>query len=691
MAFQPPSLKRSKDVKAKTIPGPADTTPVHNTTPPLNRRATLTPDSGDVATIVQAWGRLLPIHGLPSAVELVQPRLVIGRAADADLSLPNNAYVSSTHCVIERQDDNTVKLTDKSTNGVWLNGERLLKNNPVPVQHGDELKLTSVKPGKDHCLVIALQLLGHAKRAVAQDEAVTPLSKRSKKDKDASSTTAVPDKMDLTQADKDDKDDKQDKDLDGVDDTEAELTCAICREILHDAVSLLPCLHTFCAGCFSQWHERDATCPDCRVKVTKVQRNHTIRNLAEAYLRKHPDKKRPDDELADLDRLNKFTRDQVELTKTKKRRYDDYDASDNDYSNDYTDGSDTDDEDDEDDNGPDLACRACLDGNASKSGHACPDGTQHGHCRCCFQPMPLGNARPYPVPIALARVPALGQPVRLYSSAGGQLQGGFGATALAAPTMTTSATAPTATTAGTTAPTTATTAGTTAPTTATTTTTTGAPSTAAPIQTASTSNGTSNGTPTTTAASVDNSSTSCSTATAAPSVATQPVDITCCAMCGALQCAMFWTTGCQGPCQHTGTCLTPLKDASIRDAMLLRVINNNTFESKVLLDYAAAKSWTNQQLYADIMDRFKSGAITSMVQGLTVDTPVCRNCVVEILRPLAWLYREAIPKADLPPSATSKADGSRRDDCWYGYNCRTQFSRPHHAANFNHVCDPRPR
>ena len=93
--------------------------------------------------------------------------------------------------------------------------------------------------------MVAIQLLGNAKRVSSQDTAVTPLGKRAKGDA----------------ADSDDNDD-----------TAAELTCPICREILHDAISVLPCLHTFCAGCYSQWHDREATCPDCRGAATKVQR-----------------------------------------------------------------------------------------------------------------------------------------------------------------------------------------------------------------------------------------------------------------------------------------------------------------------------------------------------------------------------------------------------------------------------------
>lgn len=32
---------------------------------------------------------------------------------------------------------------------------------------------------------------------------------------------------------------------------EETLTCIICQDLLHDCVSLQPCMHTFCAACYS--------------------------------------------------------------------------------------------------------------------------------------------------------------------------------------------------------------------------------------------------------------------------------------------------------------------------------------------------------------------------------------------------------------------------------------------------------
>jgi E3 ubiquitin-protein ligase CHFR len=31
------------------------------------------------------------------------------------------------------------------------------------------------------------------------------------------------------------------------------LECQICYDIMHQAVSVMPCVHNFCGGCFSDW------------------------------------------------------------------------------------------------------------------------------------------------------------------------------------------------------------------------------------------------------------------------------------------------------------------------------------------------------------------------------------------------------------------------------------------------------
>ena len=71
---------------------------------------------------------------------------------------------------------------------------------------------------------------------------------------------------------------------------------------------------------------------------------------------------------------------------------------------------------------------------------------------------------------------------------------------------------------------------------------------------------------------------------------------------------------------------------------------------------------------------------------------LCKRCVLKLMgRRVLNSLRElrAQSMSSRPPSPdmsgsnrTSCPDGPQREDCWYGYNCRTQ-RKPHHAAKLN--------
>jgi hypothetical protein len=56
-----------------------------------------------------------------------------------------------------------------------------------------------------------------------------------------------------------------------------ELNCSICMSsILHKAVTLMPCLHNFCAGCYSVWKQQSNACPQCRSNVETITRRRQM-------------------------------------------------------------------------------------------------------------------------------------------------------------------------------------------------------------------------------------------------------------------------------------------------------------------------------------------------------------------------------------------------------------------------------
>ncbi|KAK9231584.1 hypothetical protein WN943_021822 [Citrus x changshan-huyou] len=83
--------------------------------------------------------------------------------------------------------------------------------------------------------------------------------------------------------------------------------CCICLNIWHDVVTVAPCLHNFCNGCFSEWLRRSqekrstVLCPHCRAVVQFVGRNHYLHNIEQSILQAHSSLRRSDEEVALLD------------------------------------------------------------------------------------------------------------------------------------------------------------------------------------------------------------------------------------------------------------------------------------------------------------------------------------------------------------------------------------------------------
>ena len=62
-----------------------------------------------------------------------------------------------------------------------------------------------------------------------------------------------------------------------TDELEEEASCAICTELLMEAVTL-KCTHTFCAECLRRWFRQQPICPVCRWFPVQVTASNTVSN-----------------------------------------------------------------------------------------------------------------------------------------------------------------------------------------------------------------------------------------------------------------------------------------------------------------------------------------------------------------------------------------------------------------------------
>ncbi|KAK0465284.1 uncharacterized protein EV420DRAFT_1513716 [Desarmillaria tabescens] len=67
---------------------------------------------------------------------------------------------------------------------------------------------------------------------------------------------------------------------------QADLECPICQDFLVVAHVCVPCGHSFCGECLSQWVEVKRDCPSCRGKLNspRMVLNVGLNNLVETHL-----------------------------------------------------------------------------------------------------------------------------------------------------------------------------------------------------------------------------------------------------------------------------------------------------------------------------------------------------------------------------------------------------------------------
>ncbi|KAL4223431.1 hypothetical protein ACF0H5_016902 [Mactra antiquata] len=457
------------------------------------------------------------------------------------------------------------------------------------------------------------------------------------------------------------------------DDIEENLQCMICQEIMYDCISLQPCLHSFCAGCYSDWMSRSQECPSCRKKVERINKNHIVNNLIEAYLKEHPGKRRPKEDIDELNQKNKITHDM--LYPKEALRYDDS----SDYGN-------TDDDNDDDEPVQPLnqfighlpppflppAPQPALFGFGTPVFGA--TNMYKTICRQCSEykePEDHSNTVLDGIKNALNTVKNFitGEDKADDNVAGNVPDQPENIADTGPDEPSTSGNKP----------------------------------------------GTSGVNPETSGVNPGTSATNDKPAYKDdPKEMPIPPDYVCapnqnhvlcqcclqpmpdhrivsilnardkkpqqCGVCYRAYCHAYW--GCKkADCLG---CLNRFKEMNFGRKCLPGLILDNQFESEIFKDYIDSKGLSVKDILQECCRQMEAGRFSVTAQGthrFTTETPVCYGCGLNSFKQLAFQYRRTLKQEDLPDKALNRAD------CYWGHKCRTQRNKPHHARNFNHICD----
>ena len=263
--------------------------------------------------------------------------LTLGRSKElpVGLRLPS-ARVSTNHAVVvvmpaTGSGANAVVLFDTSTNGTWVNGHRLAK---APASEPDLVAVASaaITGGGGGGGETAARVLRHGDVVTFLNPTVPPkageapcrytFQQESTAPADARDAPAVAAAAAIDAADPDGTTAALVRVASAkgataaaavVAKTEEHLTCGICRCVYYKAVAALPCLHTFCAHCLSQWVIKKAKeggqffkptpgapggtlgwnvkveCPECRARLSEIRVAHKLNELCEDLVAARPD------------------------------------------------------------------------------------------------------------------------------------------------------------------------------------------------------------------------------------------------------------------------------------------------------------------------------------------------------------------------------------------------------------------
>jgi len=402
------------------------------------------------------------------------------------------------------------------------------------------------------------------------------------------------------------------------------LGCTICQEIMHNVVSLQPCMHSFCAGCYSDWMKRSNDCPTCRAKVKRASKNHLVNNLIEAYLKQHPDKKRTAEDLAELDAKTVILTD-MDMSSQRGS----FDLEENE--------SDDEDDDDDVDSDDDIAVIASVAAWGAPTFMPAgmpfmptpvPPVTLCRQCPGYRGVIPTPSSLPLSKPSRPAQGPSQGPSVRDVndnnqpSTSGAQIAG---------PSLPDVKLMPVP------------------------------PVHVCPARGAA------------------HMLCQCCLKPM-PDQRTQGHGVRRpqqCISCNGIYCHAYW--GCDKPgCMG---CIGQLRDLNFGQQCLNDIILQNPHESQLFRQYLQSKSLTVRDLLTACCDKLEAKKYKPIARHVTVDSPVCYKCGLREFRELAYQYRAEIAGSDMPA-------GSRgREDCYWGKNCRTQRGKMHHAIRYNHVCE----
>lgn len=293
---------------------------------PLLSLVSLNPRRANTFDIVRGSLQVLPELPIPSTiVRTVQ--ISCGRAT-ANTIVLKDGRVSLRHFTVRVRAAAggrvALDLLDLSTNGTWVNGQRVGHGRRQRLVVGDRIAvLPASQVGRQAEIGYLLmhdtrgaRCLAASAAAAAAEAAASSASSGGVPHKRADDAMAAGSSCGVGAAAV--VATQEAADMPQLGNTlpralERDLRCGICADALHRCLTLVPCGHNFCTVCLVRWRRSSPACPECRHSVRKAVQNVDVDRVVETFLRVHPEVGRSPKELAIIDAAEKDHHNQLVL------------------------------------------------------------------------------------------------------------------------------------------------------------------------------------------------------------------------------------------------------------------------------------------------------------------------------------------------------------------------------------------
>lgn len=208
----------------------------------------------------RVWGKLTSLNPNLENVRLTKSIYTIGRGNGNDIVI-DDIRLSNVHCILTKDENDIVLLEDMSSNGTYVENEKVGKRNSKILLPGEKIYLLHGSR------VPQQEILGYVFSIVVDN--VSPL-KRIREYEVPELSIQI----------------KQMKYPEGhLNDYNEDLRkCCQCQKSSEQLVTASPCSHTFCASCYANWMDKYQNCPQCCEEVKQIMSNTQLLDFGKAYV-----------------------------------------------------------------------------------------------------------------------------------------------------------------------------------------------------------------------------------------------------------------------------------------------------------------------------------------------------------------------------------------------------------------------